>query len=133
MSLLTQLAFLNRCARSACFFFRGVIHTIFQAHLGASYPTMPKLSLLLKLYENLTCARMRPAAISLNYSIKDIRHDARQIIYIIIYHEKSQLNRLVWSSLMLAPIIRLKSSIPAGFCKLNHHWSLFQRKLCILD
>ena len=27
---------------------------------------------------------------------------------------------------------RLKSSIPAGFCKLNHRWSLFQRKLCIL-
>ena len=27
---------------------------------------------------------------------------------------------------------RLKSSIPAGFCKLNRRWSLFQRKLCIL-
>ena len=27
---------------------------------------------------------------------------------------------------------RLKSSIPAGFCKLNRRWSLVQRKLCIL-
>ena len=25
-----------------------------------------------------------------------------------------------------------KSSVLARFCKLNHHWSLFQRKLCIL-
>ena len=84
MSLPTQLAFLNRCARSACFFL-GVIHKIFQAHLGASYPSMPRLSWLLKLYGNLTCVRMRPAAIALNYSVKDIRHDVRQII-IIIYN-----------------------------------------------
>ena len=42
---------------------------------------------------------MRPAAIALNYSVKDIRNDVRQIIY-----EKSQLNRLVWGSLTLAPI-----------------------------
>ena len=49
---------------------------------------------------------MRLAAIALNYSVKDIRHDVRQIIYIyIIYHEKSQLNRLVWGSLTLAPTI----------------------------
>ena len=26
----------------------------------------------------------------------------------------------------------LKSSIPAGFLKLNCHWSIFQKKLCIL-
>ena len=26
---------------------------------------------------------------------------------------------------------RLKSSIPAGFCELNHRWSLVQGKLCI--
>ena len=67
---------------------------------------MPRLSWLVKLYGNLTYVRMRPAAIALNYSIKDIRHDVRQIIYIIIiiiiiYHEKSRLNRLVLSSLML--------------------------------
>ena len=79
MSLPTQLAFLNSCARSACFFFLGVIHKIFQAHLGASYPSMPRLSWLVKLYGNLTYVRMRPAAIALNYSVKDIRHDVRRI------------------------------------------------------
>ena len=38
-------------------------------------------------------------------------------IYTIVYHEKSQLNRLVWGSLTLAPIIYL----PCVFrkCKLN--------------
>ena len=51
-------------------------------------------------YGNLTYVRMQPAAIALNYSVKDIRHDVRQIIY----HEKSQLNRLVWGSPTLAPI-----------------------------
>ena len=35
---------------------------------------------LVKLYGNLTYVRMRPAAIALNYSVKDIRHDVRQII-----------------------------------------------------
>ena len=48
---------------------------------------------------------MRPAAITLNYSIKNIQNDVRQIIiYIYILYEKSQLNRLVWGSLTLAPI-----------------------------
>ena len=42
---------------------------------------MPRLSWLVKLYGNLTYVRMRPAAIALNYSVKDIRHDVRQIIY----------------------------------------------------
>ena len=32
----------------------------------------------------------------------DLRNDVRQIVY--IYHEKSQLNRLVWGWLTLAPI-----------------------------
>ena len=63
---------------------------------GAS-PSMPRLSWLVKLYENLTYVRMWPAVIALNYSIKDIRNDVRQI-------EKSQLNRLMWSLLTLAPI-----------------------------
>ena len=80
MSLPTQLAFFNRCARCACFFLLGVIHKIFQAHLGDSYPSMPRLSWLVKLYGNLTYVRMRPADIALNYSVKDIRHDVRQII-----------------------------------------------------
>ena len=83
MSLPTQLAFLNRCAWSACFFFLGVIHKISQAHVGASYPSMPRLSWLVKLYGNLTYVNMRPATIALNYSVKDVRHDVRQIIYII--------------------------------------------------
>ena len=34
----------------------------------------------------------------------------------------------VWK--MILP--HLKSSIPAEFCKLNHRWSLVQKKLCIL-
>ena len=46
----------------------------------SSYPSMPRLSWLVKLYGNLTYVRMRPAAIALNYSVKDIRHDVRQII-----------------------------------------------------
>ena len=48
-----------------------------------------------------------PAAITLTYSVKDIQHDVRQII--IIYHEKSQLNRLVRGSLTLVPINFIKS------------------------
>ena len=47
---------------------------------------------------------MRPAAISLNYSVEDIRNNIRQIMIIIIY-EKSQFDLLVWGELMLAPII----------------------------
>ena len=44
-----------------------------------------RLSWLVKLYENLTYVRMRPAAIALNYSLKDIRNDVRQIIYTHIH------------------------------------------------
>ena len=83
MSLPTKLAFLiGAHDPPVFFFFLGVIHKIFQAHLGASYPSMPRLSWLVKLYGNLTYVRMWPAAIALNYSVKDIRHDVRQIIYI---------------------------------------------------
>ena len=59
---------------------------------------------------------MRPAAIALNYSVKDIYGTTydRQII-IIIYHENSQLNRLVWGSLTLAPI---KGANPSEIPKL---------------
>ena len=62
---------------------------------------------------------MRPTAIALNYSVKDIRHDVQQIIYIyIIYHEKSQLNRPVWGSLTPAPIepVPLAVSQACGDC-----------------
>jgi len=47
---------------------------------GASYPSMPRLSWLVKLYENLTYVCMRPAAIALNYSVKDVWNDVCQII-----------------------------------------------------
>ena len=43
-------------------------------------------------------------AIALNYSIKNIRNDVRQII-IIIFDEKSRFNSLVWGSLTLAQLI----------------------------
>ena len=101
MSLPIQLAFLNSCAQSACFFLLSVIHKIFQAHLELATQAC---HWLVKLYGNLTYVRMWPVAIALNYSVKDIRHDVQQIIYTYIYHEKSQLNRLVWGSLTLAPI-----------------------------
>ena len=57
----------------------------------------------IKLYENLTLL-LRPAATTLNYSIKDIWNDVQQIIIVISY-EKLQLNSLVWGSLTPAPII----------------------------
>ena len=41
---------------------------------------MPRLSWFVKLYENLTYVHMRPVAIALNYSVKGIRNDVRQII-----------------------------------------------------
>ena len=49
--------------------FLGVIHKILVSYKHA------------KLYENLIYIRMRPAAIALNYSVKDIRNDVRQNIY----------------------------------------------------
>ena len=48
--------------------------------LVAFWPKHDLRNNLRKLYENLTYVRMRPAAIALNYSVKDIRHDVRQII-----------------------------------------------------
>ena len=52
--------------------FLSVVHKILASYKHA------------KLYENLTCVRMRPAAIVLNYTVHDIRNDIRQIIYIYI-------------------------------------------------
>ena len=46
--------------------------------------------------------RMRPTAITLNYSVMNIWNDVRQII-INIYIEKLQFNSLVWGSLTLIP------------------------------
>jgi len=36
-----------------------------------------------------------------------------------------------WTVRLVLP--HLRSGISAGFCKLNRLWSLFQRKLCILN
>ena len=47
----------------------------------------------------LLMVHMRPAAITLNYSIENIRNNIRQKIY-----EKFQFDSLVWGSLTLAPI-----------------------------
>ena len=46
---------------------------------------------------------MRPVAITLNYSIENIRNDVCQKKIIIIY-DKFQFDSLVWGSLTLAPI-----------------------------
>ena len=61
--------------------FLGVIHKIFQLELLA----IPKHDLLCKAKlagKNVrkSYIRMRPAAIALNYSVKDIRNDVHQII-----------------------------------------------------
>ena len=76
MSLPTQLAFLigahNPPVFSGC-------HSQ-DLSTGASNP---RLSWLVKLYENLTYARMRPMAIALNDSVKDIRNDVHQIMIYI--------------------------------------------------
>ena len=45
---------------------------------------------------------MQPAAIALNYSVKNTRNNVRQKI--IIFDEKSRFNSPVWGLLMLAPI-----------------------------
>ena len=75
-----------------------------QSHLGASW-LLSCTKILLKV-----CTR--PAAIALNYSVKDIRNDVRQII-IIIFDEKSRFNSLVWGSLTLAQL-SLPSYFPKG-------------------
>ena len=69
-----------------------------------------KLTLASWLSEKTSCTkilltfRIQPVAIALNYSVKNIWNDIRQIIIIYIYiYEKSQFNSLVWGSLTLAP------------------------------
>ena len=88
-------------------FFLGVIHKIFQAHLGDSYPSMPLAGeVVRKSYLCLHAAR--GYRVKLQHQGYTARHTTDNIyIYIIIYHEKSQLNRLVWGSLTLAPIRKI--------------------------
>ena len=77
MSPQTQLLgyqLFNKCARSSCFF---RLSFIFQSHIGASWlPSCTKILLTVR-----TCR-----AVALNYSIKNIRNDIRQIIIIIILY-----------------------------------------------
>ena len=86
----------NMCARSGC---NSWLPFIFQSHLGASW--------LLSCTKILLKVRTRPAAIALNYSVKNIWNDVRQII-IIIFDEKSRFNSLVWGSLTLAQLFEMK-------------------------
>ena len=53
-------------------------------HSSSCYLTAGEISL----YENLTLC-LWPAAITLNYSINDVRNDVQQIIIIMILYEKS--------------------------------------------
>ena len=81
--------------------FLAAFHKCHQSHLGASWlPSCTKI--LLKV-------RTRPAAIALNYSVKNIRNDVQQIIIIIIFDEKSRFNSLVWGSLTLAQLCQTRA------------------------
>ena len=93
MSVPTQLAFLLIGAHGLPVFFLGVIHKIFQ---GASYPRLV-LKVVRKSY---LCPH---AARSYRIKLQRQGYTARRMTD-NIYHEKSQLNRLVWGSLTLAPI-----------------------------
>ena len=113
MNLSTQLLALVQVLRSAaypecrCQNTTGISRTV-GVHTPAVIPgnhncrhsSSPHQSIML--YENLTYTP--PAAIALNYSVKNIRNDVRQKIIIIIFDEKSQFNSLVWGLLTLAPI-----------------------------
>ena len=54
-------------------------------------------------------------------------------IIIIIYHEKSQLNRLVWGSLTLAPIIYICVVRRAAYPKLIQFNARNVHKICIVQ
>ena len=102
MSLQTQLLgypLFNKCARSSCFSWLSFIIVIFQSHLGAEASWLPSCTKIL------LTVRTRPADIALNYSVKNIRNDVRQIIL----YEKSRFNSLVWGSLTLAQLLTHKS------------------------
>ena len=95
MSLQAQLLgypLFNKCAFFGCFSWLSFISVIFQSNFGASWlPSCTKILLMV---------RMRPTAIVLNYSVKNIQNNVRQKI---IFDETSRFNWLVWGSLMLAP------------------------------
>ena len=90
------LPFVQRCACSGCSSWLSFITVIIQAN--ASW-----LSEKLSCTKILLTSHMRPTAIALNFSVKNIRNDVCQII--IYIYEKSQFNSLVWGSLTFTPII----------------------------
>ena len=108
MSLFTQLLtlvhLLNRCYAPAAYPECCRQNTTVPGYHNCRHSSSPCQSI--NLYENLTL-RMRPAAIALNYSIKNIHNDVQQKI-IMIFDEKSQFNSLVWGSLTLTPIRRMR-------------------------
>ena len=69
---------------------------------------------------------MRPAAITLNYSVKDIRHDVQQIIYII--HIR------IWKIAIEQTSVGLTHACP-NYCKFMYicvrNWDNYE--LCICD
>ena len=64
------LPFVQRCARSCC---SSWLTVVIQAHAGCQKLSCTKILLTF---------HMRPTAIALNYSVKNIRNDVRQIIII---------------------------------------------------
>ena len=83
----------HKCAHSSCFSWLSFISVIFQSHLGASWlPSCTKI---------LLTVRTRPAAIALNYSVKNIQNNIWQKI--IIFYEKSRFNSIVWGEHEQAP------------------------------
>ena len=65
----------QRCACYGCLSGLSFITVVIQAHASWGSEKQSCTKILLRF-------RMRPAAIALNYSIKNIRNDVRQIVYI---------------------------------------------------
>ena len=65
-----MLPFVQKCVRSGCPSWMSSITVVIQAHAIAGCQRT-------KLHENLLF-RLRPAAIALNYSVKNIRNDVRE-------------------------------------------------------
>ena len=92
--------------------FLGVIHKIFQLELLA----IPKHDLLCKAKlagKNVrkSYIRMRPAAIALNYSVKDIRNDVHQIMSGSMTGDH---NRPCYQDVKLSPSARISDCMSHG-------------------
>ena len=84
------------------FTFRTKVRTVQLSFLATRYQA--HASWLTECTKILLTVCMRPAAIALKECHLDLRNNVQQIIYIYIYHEKSQLNTLVWGLLTLAQL-----------------------------